>query len=302
VQAVDINNGIDNIIFVFNFEKESAFPEIQNFLNKVLLEINNKSSLAISLSECKANIESLGLLYGQAQQALPYRIIKDCNNILEYNMLNGLKPEFSLGKKELANLEQIIQFQNIDKLIEFIDVHFNKESLSKQSIENVQRLYEIIIYKVKAFLPNEILIYNNEKTYDFSSFKTLEEVKYHLKDYIFRVKQFMDKNQKSEKSVIDIAKKYIEENFSKEINMAEIANKVSMNYFYFSKLFKEETQMTFSAYLTALRMEEAKRLLMDPINKINDISIKVGYDNHFHFSRAFKNYTGISPKDYRKLN
>ncbi|WP_443147020.1 helix-turn-helix transcriptional regulator [Paenibacillus sp. HWE-109] len=79
----------------------------------------------------------------------------------------------------------------------------------------------------------------------------------------------------------------------------EVANRVSMNYSYFSKLFKERMGLTFTAYLTKIRIEEAQKLLKDPALRIHEISEKVGYSNAYHFSRAFKNHCGISPKEFR---
>ncbi|MDG0809843.1 helix-turn-helix domain-containing protein [Cohnella rhizosphaerae] len=90
------------------------------------------------------------------------------------------------------------------------------------------------------------------------------------------------------------------EHFNRDIQLAEMANRVSMNYSYFSRLFKERTGLTFTAYLIKVRMEEARKLLQDPTLRINEVSDRVGYGNLYHFSRAFKNYFGMSPKEYRR--
>ena len=103
-------------------------------------------------------------------------------------------------------------------------------------------------------------------------------------------------------SHIEVAQQYIINNFNKNITMTDVANSVNMSYSYFSKLFKEETGLTFSKYLTKIRMEKAKSLLQNPINRINEIAGLVGYDNIYHFSRSFKSYYGISPNQYRKSN
>ncbi|GLX68455.1 response regulator transcription factor [Paenibacillus glycanilyticus] len=104
----------------------------------------------------------------------------------------------------------------------------------------------------------------------------------------------------SSKSLIGIVKKYIEERPYGEVTLAEVSNLASMNYTYFSTWFKEETGFTFSAYIMRLKMEQAKKLLENPTIRVSEVAQKIGYDNIYHFSRAFKNYTGLSPKDYRK--
>jgi len=104
----------------------------------------------------------------------------------------------------------------------------------------------------------------------------------------------------SSRTLIGMVKQYVEERPLGEVTLAEVSNLVSMNYSYFSTWFKEETGQTFSAYVMKLRMEQAKRLLEDPTIRISEIAVQVGYDNIYHFSRAFKNFAGLSPKEYRK--
>ena len=101
-------------------------------------------------------------------------------------------------------------------------------------------------------------------------------------------------------SQIEVAQQFIIDNFSKDISMADVADNINMSYSYFSKLFKEETGMTFSKYLTKIRMEKAKDLLQNPTYRVNEIACMVGYDNLYHFSRAFKSYYGMSPNQFRK--
>lgn len=100
-------------------------------------------------------------------------------------------------------------------------------------------------------------------------------------------------------SVIELAKTYIQQHYRHNLQLAEVANRYSMNYSYFSSLFKKETGMTFTAFLTKIRMEEACRLLRDPTQRVKEIAESVGYDNAHHFSRAFKNVYSYSPNQFR---
>lgn len=106
-------------------------------------------------------------------------------------------------------------------------------------------------------------------------------------------------NDADDKTIIGIAKKYVRQNYKKNIDMAVVTNIVSMNYSYFSKLFKAQTGMTFSEYVTSVRMEEAKKMLDNPVNKIYEVSESVGYENSKYFSKVFKAYYGLSPEQYR---
>lgn len=137
-----------------------------------------------------------------------------------------------------------------------------------------------------------------------------KELKERLSDTIKKLEQERDSHMiifkdgqdqsNSYPSQIEVAQQFIIDNFSKDISMADVADNINMSYSYFSKLFKEETGMTFSKYLTKIRMEKAKDLLQNPTYRVNEIACMVGYDNLYHFSRAFKSYYGMSPNQFRK--
>lgn len=108
--------------------------------------------------------------------------------------------------------------------------------------------------------------------------------------------------QLQEEPVVEQAKQLAEQYWDQQIDMTFIANRLNMNYSYFSKLFKEKTGMNFSRYLLRLRMEKGKALLADPHIKIQAISEKLGYQNPKNFTRTFKEFTGLSPQDFRKMS
>ncbi len=99
---------------------------------------------------------------------------------------------------------------------------------------------------------------------------------------------------------IQQAVNYINENYASDLNMAVVSNHISMNYSLFSAEFKNITGTNFVTYLKDLRMGEAKRLLTETNLKVNEISMKVGYDNEKHFMKSFKSYVGVSPSEYRR--
>ena len=69
----------------------------------------------------------------------------------------------------------------------------------------------------------------------------------------------------------------------------------------FLKIFKEEKGISFWDYVTQLRMEKAKELLKNTDCTIYSISLDIGYESQYHFSRKFKSLFGISPVEFRNL-
>jgi len=101
---------------------------------------------------------------------------------------------------------------------------------------------------------------------------------------------------------IRIAKQYINEHFCEKIVLEDIATMVELNPVYFSVLFKKETGMNFSSYLTNLRMEKAKNLLRSTNDTMDAIADSVGYKDTRYFSQLFAKTVGIKPALYRRLH
>ena len=101
-------------------------------------------------------------------------------------------------------------------------------------------------------------------------------------------------------STAEAAKRYIEDNYVKDISLDDVAGYVEVSPYYLSRLFKEETGETFMEYLTSLRMKKAMELMKDPDNSIKDICAEVGYSDPNYFSRIFKKSEGVTPTEYRE--
>ena len=94
---------------------------------------------------------------------------------------------------------------------------------------------------------------------------------------------------------------FITDNIEKDINLELVANEVHVSKDYLGKLFKQRTEVNFNDYLTKIKMEYAKHLLGTGEYKNYEISEKLGYSSPDYFCRLFKNYTGYTPLQFRKL-
>ncbi|UUZ96246.1 helix-turn-helix transcriptional regulator [Paenibacillus sp. P25] len=79
-----------------------------------------------------------------------------------------------------------------------------------------------------------------------------------------------------------------------------ISDQFNINAKYSDHLFKEEYGMKFVDFLMNLRMDQAKKLLLESDLSIQEISEKVGYTHSISFGRTFKKVVGVTPGDYRK--
>lgn len=97
------------------------------------------------------------------------------------------------------------------------------------------------------------------------------------------------------------AKKYINAHYQEQITLQQVSDAIGLNPTYFSGVFKRETGQNFVDYLTQVRIDAAKTLLMQTDGSIGDVAEKVGYLDMKYFYKRFKQATGLSPKEYQKL-
>lgn len=112
--------------------------------------------------------------------------------------------------------------------------------------------------------------------------------------------QKIDRKNDSGSFYISEAIRYIELNYQNDISVEEIAAKCGLTRSYFGKKFKEEFGKTPQEFLLQFRMSKATELLKETKLPIGEISSAVGYNDQLHFSRAFKNIYGVSPRSWRE--
>ena len=95
---------------------------------------------------------------------------------------------------------------------------------------------------------------------------------------------------------------FIDRNYQRDISIEEIAAVCGLNRSYFGKVFRDSVGESPQAYLLHYRMARAAQLLKETRMSIGEIAAQVSYPNQLHFSRAFKNVHGVSPREYRQTH
>lgn len=93
---------------------------------------------------------------------------------------------------------------------------------------------------------------------------------------------------------------FISANYPFSITVEDMANRLNLDRSYFGKIFRENMGQSPQEFLIRYRLSKAAELLKTTDLSIKDISVQVGYPNQLHFSRAFKNVYGLSPRSYRQ--
>jgi AraC-like DNA-binding protein/ligand-binding sensor protein len=112
--------------------------------------------------------------------------------------------------------------------------------------------------------------------------------------------QIVVQEEEAESPLVRRARAYILANQADPIDLAKVARAMHVSTFYFCKLFKKATGLTFTEYLSRVRVEKAKHLLLNPHLRISEIAYDVGFQSLTHFNRVFRQVVGQSPSEYRE--
>lgn len=109
-----------------------------------------------------------------------------------------------------------------------------------------------------------------------------------------------DEPKKQEERAITGITRYLQEHLAEEVSLSVLAEEFHLNPQYISQLFKNEIGVGFLTYLTNIRIEKAKKLLLSTSLSVAEIAEKSGYGDYRVFTKVFKKSEGITPSQYRR--
>ena len=111
--------------------------------------------------------------------------------------------------------------------------------------------------------------------------------------------QIVIQRNNAEALMITKAKNFIREHHAEDLSLPQVAQFANASPFYFCKLFKRATGLTFTNFLSRVRIERSKNLLINPQLRVSEIAYEVGFQSLTHFNRIFQKILGQSPTEYR---
>lgn len=222
--------------------------------------------------------------------------------------LEGLEQQWQLPYEELYALFQLIGTKNSGKITEGISSIFHKSMLQRYHIRYTEQLCRAMVQLLEEH-ERVIRPYMGEEALDIESLRNLFDYP-GIRDYIqalqqqlLRLNQFYYEFKCSYRNTQDLneAIRFIHENYHRPLDLAMVSNHVSLNYSYFSNLFKKSVGKGFAEYLRDVRLDKARRLLAETEHKIIEVAAMVGYESYKSFTRAFRDVMDMQPTEYRQL-
>lgn len=283
--------------------------EIKKFFEKFQEDFikDFKISSYIGIGNKYEDIKYLPQSYKEAGEALEYRILKKRSSVLFFSdVCRFFKGRDVVTDEVKANILLYLMQADEEKLIKYVEKLLREIAESENISVNI--LYDscveilLIVSKYIGGLDNSF--YNSEiqSTTLKSLFEkdSFEDIRKYMADYITSSVCFIKSLKETTTGrVVENAKRYIEGHYSEDITLNKMSDILYVHPTYLCKLFKEKTGENFIDYLIRVRVEKAKQLLSDLSLKIYEISEMVGYESSKYFSKVFKEFVGVTPKEYR---
>lgn len=314
-ECIDIEETIYNNhgICYLKFSDSSYF--IHSVMNKIDQVLRNDQykydflSITICFGKLVDSTSELYESFKSAELTSRHRIDRGIGKALYYDDIEFISSTMDVDaslKDDFCNLRQLLQEGNTNNIEIAIRTIYSRFIFSGKRAYYLYYLTEKLLDFIwRAFEETG----TNDHIPDNKQYK--EEVNLASSFYIMQnicIKYAMEVTnavlqEKEKKNTIPIRKalQYIDQHFFEQISLDEIAKYVLLNPAYLSTIFKTETGMTITSYITKVRVDYAKNLLKEGQFSISDIAIKSGYQDARYFSRIFKENIGVTPKEYQKF-
>lgn len=267
-----------------------------------------KISITVGVSEEQDGFASLPHLYGQAKDALQNKWIYGEGLVCSYE--DSAKEDMDAGDYPSAIDEAIVRgirggdsVKALEQLNEFVaqvkSAHANFRQFRRIGLQLLSSVYRVV-YENKLQVKLEGAAQQPQELFHRNF--TAEEYVNFMSELIGAIISSLEwSRQQKHNRTLEKSIEFIRANYAKDLSLEDVAAQVQMSGNYFSTLFKQETGENFTEYLTRLRIEKAKSLMMNADLRLYEISQLVGYQDVKYFSRLFKKNVGVTPAEYRQF-
>ena len=280
----------------------SCFGKVSAFLYNMF-----KLSCIIGIGCVYSNIINIPDSYQEALYALTNNIYEKVKTIIifksQYIIETDITKYFAAEKTHLFT---DIENCNRERAYEIVESLFQKILVEKVPPN-------VLFYLFNNMISNLYKIINNNSTSlpepldlqsdsDFILFK--DKFEKSKSQFLRLIDTAINSNATTQIShygyFIDRVIRYLNLNYGKNINLKGVCEYFNINISYFCKIFKDKTGMTYTQYLTDLRIKYAKEMLINKNIKVYEVAESVGFQDPKYFNKVFKKRCNITPSEYKE--
>lgn len=276
---------------------DKSINEIIDFLYKILEQDSNDLSLAIANGNIYENLEGLKISHKNALKILSGT--QWISDIYVKTAQTSKDKSVKFTQADENSMYNYLISGKIDDAIEMINQIIAHNTNISQSA--AIRFYIQILNIVFKVMHQKNIEYDTENIGDISIINNIisnstDVIQKNVFDLINMLRTYIDEKKPNVQVIFD----YITENYASNISLDTIAEHFGYSPSHLSRLIKSKSGMTFTDYINSLRINEAQNLLSSTNESIVSIYERIGFNNRVTFTRLFKQFTGVTPSEYRK--
>lgn len=298
------------ITIYYEEDLNKKFKHIINSIYKVCNSLNGKykEKVYAGISNIHREHNSLPKAFKEALYSFSYHIIKEDRLIYCFSeIIQRREYIISLDAEQEKIIYLELEKADYERVKNFLDSLFAEIKESFISLENFQD----IINKITGILNRYCKDMNdstNSSKFDYvdnhqiSSYESLDCIYKSILNHVYRITNLTIKMTKTKPNMIDDIKRYIDKHYGENISLNHLSKyKYYVNPSYLSRLFKDQTGVSFSSYLLDFRLKKAYQMLKDTNISISDIASVTGFNDVSYFIKAFKKNYNLTPGKVRYL-
>ena len=302
---VRVQQEMQRILVIFGYQngEEERIEKLTGDLLEVMQCESNLKGIA-AMGSYVETIVDISRSFQEAQEALEYKIILFEQRIIRYEEI-ALRQNQVVYNTQPRELASYIKNRNIEGLEGYLRSALEEMVWKKGDLKQIQRQCSDFIYTMEKVIHDVNCDFFVEKPMytDISEVLKYENVKEMMEIIRLISCDIIDHlNELEGTSVLNAMLFYVQEHcFSCDFSTTAMAEEFQMSLSYLSQYFKLHSGKNLSDYVSELKLDQAKKLLKETDEAIKDVAQAVGYYNVNSFNRRFKQMTGYTPGEYRKM-
>jgi AraC-like DNA-binding protein len=311
--AVDLD--VDRVGLLINLTKEDEAERTKlhdlaaKALEFIAMKFNN--TITISIGGIHDRLEGIYHSYQEAFRAMEYQIIRGYSSVISFDEIKEMQtPQtyvYPIQTEEL--LINSIKHGDIKKVREIMDEVYKMNFVSGQlPLEMARCLFFDMMGTSIKVLNSSVLDFGHifaggPQPYEMlTSSRTIQDMQATLLWIYEEICSHIDEDKKRHSHHLeDRISAYLQQNYADpDLSLTKVAGVFNLSPTYLSGFFKEQTGENFLNYVNTLRIEAAKKLLVEQSISLQEIAAQVGYSNNVVLIRNFKKVAGMTPGEYRE--
>jgi AraC-like DNA-binding protein len=244
----------------------------------------------------------------EAMEGIKHRMIAGSGGIHYWREQDGVEKRYIYPANSERRILNFLDHGELESILKELDVISAEiRSADYISYDNILFIYhQLTGVTIKHLRENyvntaRIFLGRGNVYAALASIDTLDELEDYLRQFYGEIVQHLGRAPGETANYGERMIQYLNDHYREDIVFEDMAKEIGISYSYMRKIAYEMTEMSLIDYLNQLRIEKAKRLLLDSKLSISQIALEVGYMNVQSFKRFFRKFEGMPPSSYKAV-